>query len=291
MKNKKLIVIILMLAFFGVCSFTYGKYASNSVKDYYLKSKGFYFTSDYLSLNGTQNVNNLWDGTSVYFNLKNNLNQNVITNYDINYQVTCEIEGEASNYTACHLNGTNESTVTGTLSSSEYCSNSTSDEVDVSQYDKATCEVSNYDWLSQISIGELYFDIVKTDEAYSLKDITVNITATSTSPYEKVLTGKFILNKVSGIDDEITLNYINNSTYDSLIISNSYSVTKCLTINFDSTKTHINSENLESPVTDENGYINQFTVNIEGKKSINYTFYPVSETTNSDFTITENSCQ
>ena len=34
------------------------------------------------------------DGGSVYFNIKNNLNQTIITNYDIDYKVSCTIKGE-----------------------------------------------------------------------------------------------------------------------------------------------------------------------------------------------------
>lgn len=291
MKINKLVIILLVIAVFGVCTVTYGKYVSNTAKDYYLKSKGFYFTSDHLSMSGTQNVNNVWDGTSIHFNVKNNLNQNVITNYDISYDALCEIEGEANQYVACYINGTNENTQSGVLSSSETCSNSTSDGIDVSQFDKTNCELNGYDWLSQISIGELYFDVVKTDQNYSLKNVTVNVTVTSTSPYEKVLKGKFILSKTSSIDDEINLNYQNYNNYDKLIISNSYNVQKCMTISWDANKTRIENNNLSSYQTDDNDYINQITVDIGPKSIVDYTFYPIEPSSNEDFTLTEISCQ
>ena len=73
MKNIKrnilisLIIVAIILCIYGL---TLARYVGNSVRDYYLKSKGFYFTSDYLSSNTVKNVNNLWTGENVYFNIK-----------------------------------------------------------------------------------------------------------------------------------------------------------------------------------------------------------------------------
>lgn len=291
MKKGKIIAVLLIAILFGICGFSYGKYISNSVKDYYLKSKGFYFSSDNLSINGTQNVNSIWDGNKTYFNLKNNLNQNVITNYDISYELSCEVEGDVKNYVACYLDGKEESTQIGVLSSSEICVNSKDDGVDVSSYTKTDCEINGYDWLSQISTNEIYFDVVKTDETYNLKDVTVKITATSSQPYQETLTGKFILSKETSIDDNINLKYLNYSNYDKLVIANSYSAVKCLTISWDANKTRINSDNISSYQVDDNGYINEINLNIDGKSAIDYTFYPIGESTSDDFVLVENTCQ
>ena len=66
------VIIVSILLTVGL---TYGKYATNAVWNYYLGAKGFYFTSDYLSMENTQNVNQLWDGEKVYFSLSNSDNE------------------------------------------------------------------------------------------------------------------------------------------------------------------------------------------------------------------------
>ena len=74
-KKKKYVVItiaVLFVILIGTAGFSYAKYASSNIWNYYLKSKGFYFTSDYLDSNNKQNINNTWDGNKVLFNIKNN---------------------------------------------------------------------------------------------------------------------------------------------------------------------------------------------------------------------------
>ena len=93
MRKKKKYLFLTLLVVIGLpllfYSFTFSKYISDSIWDYYLQSRGFYFTSDYLGEDIVQNIDNLWDGGSVHFNVKNNLNEKVVTSYDIEYQVTC----------------------------------------------------------------------------------------------------------------------------------------------------------------------------------------------------------
>ena len=65
---------------------TYARYASNSIWNYYLESKGFYFTSETLK---NKRVNNEWDGSRVYFDVRNSVNSYIATEYDIKYKITC----------------------------------------------------------------------------------------------------------------------------------------------------------------------------------------------------------
>ena len=93
MKKKILIVLSLIIVFILIFHHTsYAKYVSNSIWDYYLNSKNFYFESDYL--NNKNNVYNSWDGKSISFNLKNSLNDKVFSNDDIKYEVTCMTDNE-----------------------------------------------------------------------------------------------------------------------------------------------------------------------------------------------------
>jgi hypothetical protein len=277
-KSRKYIFLVLLIvagSFLSFYCFTFAKYVYNSIWDYYLKSKGFYFSSDYLGSTVVKNTNNLWDGGSVHFNIRNNLNDAVITNYDIDYRVTCTVVGDASSYAACHMNGTTLNMQDGILSSFEACNNYTEDGIDVSLLNKTDCELGGYDWETQIAVKDLYFDVVLTDTNYELNDVVVNVTATSTSPYSKTLSGDFTLHKSSTQVSNITMDYKNYSDYDRLIISNAYPIAKCVRVTWDANKLIINSDNSEfsSYGTDTNGYINEIKFNVGAKSSLGYIFY------------------
>ena len=276
MKKKNIILLTsivgLLLVLISVYGFTYAKYVSNSVWDYYLKSKGFYFNSDFLSLNNEKNVNNFWAGESIVFNVRNNLNNIVITDYDIDYKVTCTIKDDTNKKTECHVNGTSSNIYEGVLSNFQVCTNDSNDGVDVSLLSKENCEIGGYTWENQIANQDLYFDVVSEDE---VSDITVNITVESTSPYHKTLSGDFILHKASTLNGSVNLGYKNYSDYDRLIVSNSYLEDKCATIIWDASdlKVEVDNDKLISSETDSNGYINKIKVRIPAKNSLSYIFY------------------
>jgi hypothetical protein len=112
---------------------------SNSAWNYYLGTKGFYFSSEQLGTTKITNVNNNWNFDSTYFTLKNSENEFLISDYDIEYTVKCTIQNDASNYSKCVLNGSNSDTFTGIISSSSTCRNNI-DETDVSTYREEECE-------------------------------------------------------------------------------------------------------------------------------------------------------
>ena len=64
---------------------TYAKYVSNSVLNYYLNSKGFYFKSDNLDTEIKNNADTSWDGDKVTFSITNSSNKSLATEYDIKY--------------------------------------------------------------------------------------------------------------------------------------------------------------------------------------------------------------
>lgn len=277
-KFKKYALLTLLIAvgvFICTNGYTYAKYVSNSIWEYYLGSKGFYFNSDNLGSSAIQNVDNLWNGESVHFNIRNNLNTNTITDYDIGYNVVCTVIGDASTHSECHMNGTTSNIADGVLASSHICVNNTTDNVDVSLFNQTDCESGNYDWVTQVSIKDLYFDVVLTDYNYKLSDVTVNIAVTSTSPYRKVLIGDFILHKENREENKLTMNYNNYSNYDKLIVSNSYASAKCVRIAWNADNLLINADNsaFSSYGVDANGYINEIKFNIGAKDSLNYIFY------------------
>jgi hypothetical protein len=295
-KHKFKTIIFVATIFVCILSFTYGKYVSNSIWNYYLESKGFYLSSDQLGETTFKNVNNLWNGDKVFFNVKNSLNNSVITTYDINYNVTCTVKGDLASKVKCQLNGTENDSWNGVLTSIQSCKNNTGDGVDTSNYNKANCELSGYKWENEAISNKLYFNVVATDPDYDLFDVTVNITLTSNSPYKKTISGNFLLHKSDTLSEKISANYKNYDNYDRLIITNSYVDDRCIKVKWDSDKLVINEEQGQfvSTKKDSNGYINEITLGIEGKDSKSYIFYKkiFSKTYNIDeFTIEEtNGC-
>ena len=163
MKHRKYLIIIflftlaLMVVYFGI---TYAKYVYKEAHNYYLQSKGFYFTSDYLDVNTKQTVNNYWDGSSVYFNIKNNINESIVTDYDINYKVKCTTNNANA---TCNLNGSGKNEIDGVLKLNAVCENNTSDGVDTSTFTYEECSSNGYTWNNKVVSEEMYFDIVGDD--------------------------------------------------------------------------------------------------------------------------------
>ena len=273
---------------------TLGKYVSNSVLDYYLNSKGFYFDSDDLSTSVEKHYDTSWDGEEVYFNLKNNSNEKLATEYDIKYKIVCTIEEENTDK-KCYLNGTDSDTTTGTLSAVFGCSNYTDDGVDTTSYSESKCTNNDYTWESKPTFSDLYFNVVDTTG----KDVdaaTVSITATSISPYEKTLSAKYFLTKDKNEIGTLSLKYETYNDYENIIITNSYNENKCLKLNWNSDDLiiDINSNDIVSSKTDENDYINEIIVSVSKKDSINYIFYKRDKEKTYDekaFTLVETECQ
>lgn len=287
-----LVLAVLVICFISFYGISFAKYVANSVLDYYLKSKGFYFYSDYLSQNGTENIDNHWDGESVHFNIRNNLNQTVITSYDISYTVKCTVNEEVSDFVECHLNGTDSDTYNGTLTNLGSCINTTNDGINVSSFNKNDCESGGYKWENQVTTEDLYFDLIVTDSEYKLSDVIVNISVNSTSPYRKTLKGDFVLYPRELTENQLTMDYKNYQDYDRLNISNSYLENKCVQVTWDANNLLIDADTSEFSSYQANafGYIETIKFDIDPKSTVSYIFYK-SDTnaiySAADFTIEE----
>lgn len=271
--------------------FTYAKYVSSSVWNYYLKSKGFYFSSPDLTLEGTKNINNNWDFESTYFKIQNSINDSLVSDYDIKYKATCVIDGEEAEYSECRLNGSESNIFEGTLSNYSYCSNP-KDDKDVSLYTKEKCEVNGYAWVNQVASQDLYFDIIETTDK-EVTNLKVLIEVETTSPYKKILKGEYIINKGRNELGSLNMKYDSYDTYERVTISNSYKENKCAKLKWNSDNLRIDSNNMISNNTDSNGYINEIIFSISSKSNNSYIFYKTDKTKNysiDDFTLIESAC-
>ena len=287
MAKKYKIIIIVVLICLGFVFFltTLARYSSSNIWNYYLESQGFYFSSDNLS-NNQINVDTFWDGNSVHFNLKNFSNNDLISDRDIAYQVSCEvIDSDES----CVLNGTDSSTVNGVLSKSSRCVNDV-DLVDVKDMNKTECEVSGYVWEKSSVTNDLYFDIESEE---NISNVSVRITVNSISPFRKTLMGIFNLEKNEVDSGNIGFIVNHYDVYDELIISNSYDTGKCVSVSFDSSKRVVDFTNDFNILSSDNdNYIDSFSVGIDSMNNYKIIFYSKDGLTNfNDIVINEvNEC-
>ncbi len=272
---------------------TYAKYVSNSVLNYYLNSKGFYFESDDLDTNIKSNVDTSWDGGKVTFTINNSSNKSLSTEYDIEYEITCSIE-ETDSTKVCYVNGTNSSKVTQTLSASFTCKDP-NNKADVSGLDETSCKNQGYTWTATNTTSTNYFEVVDIN-GKEVDTANVIITATSTSPYKKTIKGKFTLNKDKSELGTLSLKYETKTHYENLIITNSYNEDKCLKLTWNPENLVIDlDDNTIQTNTDSNSYINEIIFKLNKKDSTNFIFYKQDKTktfSENDFTLVETTeCQ
>ena len=294
-KTKKVFTIfLLMFVLVTAISLTSGKYIYNSVWNYYLKSKGFYFESDLLDVNTKKNSNLKWDGSDVYFEIRNSLNNELISDYDISYKVTCIVLGNEADYIDCVLNGTENSSFNGTLSSGASCVNTINSE-DASSLNKTECELNGYTWSQEVTSKNNYFNLVLKDSTKNVDEVSVKITAESLTPYHKTLTGLFNLNKVEITDTPFIIRYEDYGEYDEVSITNTTTAKACFSISFDSAEYlyDINQNEVLNYEVDSDDKVNQIDVEISKQSTKKYDFYKINGSKQysiDDFTIEEKEC-
>lgn len=271
---------------------TYAKYVSNSVLNYYLNSKGFYFKSDNLDTEIKNNADTSWDGDKVTFSITNSSNKSLATEYDIKYEITCSVE-ETDSTKVCYLNGTNSSKVTQTLSADFTCKDTTNNK-DVSSLDEATCTKQGYTWTAVPNTSTNYFEVVDIN-GKDVDTANVIITATSTSPYKKTIKGKYTLNKDKSELGTLSLKYETKTHYENVIVTNSYNEDKCVKLTWNSDDLVIDNSDSYQTLTDDNNYINGVIFKLNKKDSTNFIFYKQDKSktySEADFALVESTeCQ
>ena len=292
--KKYIIIIVFLLVFVAATSLTFGKYIYNSAWNYYLSSKGFYFESDLLDINTKKNSLLKWDGSDIYFTIKNSQNEKLISEYDISYKVICEVLGEEANYIKCNLNNTGTSSFNGTLASAAKCINK-KDETNVGSYTKAECELSGYEWDEEITKKNNYFNLELTDLTKKIEEVSIKITAESIVPYHATLIGIFNVNLVENMDLELVTEYQNYVDYVELSIINTTQEDKCVVVDFNEKDYALDTELnlLVDYNTSEDKIVNQITTKILKENSNIYRFYKTNASKDyytNDILIQEKEC-
>ena len=289
-KNRVFLVCLLLILLLIGSSF--GNYVYQGLRNFYLQTKKFYFNSDKLSENGAIYRIENWSGVGSYtvtFNMNSYANNKLVSDDDINYT----IEYECSQVVTCSIDG-----------------NKTSSQI------PATTNTDSF----EITIAVPTNTILKKGDKISL-----NVKATSTSPYQKELSAQFTL--VVGhyglsyeIEDSKNSPYLNiriTNTLDYYTVNESITgypsgtqlsiedylklsetdKSKCssaiITLNFDPTKilldmtsdAYQDSVNRITQVIDGYDYINTVSFKIDALSSKTVKFYKNDTTKNYTYPI------
>lgn len=90
--NKFKVSIIIVLIVLTITIAVFGRYIYNTIRETYFLAEQFYFSSNILSVNGSNYTYNNWGGKDVYkieFELYSYTNELTRLDYDLGYTVNC----------------------------------------------------------------------------------------------------------------------------------------------------------------------------------------------------------
>ena len=257
--NKVKVSIVLLIVIILITMSVFGRYIYNSLRDMYLSSRNFYFTSNLLEVNEvTYNFNN-WDGQDPYeikFDLYSYIDELQKVDYDLSYNLTCVVSDETKENAKCTINSSAGPT---TINDAIYKANDNKAEI--------TLYVTP---LKTLAVGD---------------KVQITITAKTENPYQKQISAKYnieVSEELSNykIIDQSGQNYLTLQ----LINKESTASTVTLTINpaqlrldmNDAVYSIITSQDTSTIGEGEDEYINEITFSMEAESSRNIRFYKVN---------------
>lgn len=254
--------ILLVIGFFAMILFkSNAKYINYKEMNHYYESSKFYISSPILNKENKNNIINNYNFKPIEFIVKNSLNKNQITNYDINYQLECSINEDAKSYYKCTFDNTTSSTISKELQKSSKCKEDNT-------LTEEECLKNNYTIELDEVINKHTLKVEKTKEEYQNNYITIEIKLTTTKPFTHNLTGTYILNINNDTQDIIEIKSIKdlNSSCE-YIITNKFLTKKEVKLNINTDNVLIDETsstylNRLSNTINLNNYIDTFNINI-----------------------------
>lgn len=261
-----LIIILLVVIFLTPRFISTAKYVYNVIHEHYLASKDFYFSSDKLNINKTSyEITNNWSGAQTYqipINMSSKKNDLAYTEADITYTITID---------ACSPN------ITATPSKSSGTINGTGEH-------------------SGNGVNEDYFivDIDPVGTALAEGSTAwVDVTVTSTEPYEQTLQGRLIV-EVSSADISYEIIDAVNQPYLTVNITNSQSIGDDVTLNYNpnvvlldmTSRFYINNTGKTSQQVNGYAYLNSITSHVDLLSTTSVKFYKVDASQNYSYSST-----
>lgn len=125
----------------------------------------------------------------------------------------------------------------------------------------------------ELSKEKIYLSVESND-----KDIEVDITIKSISPYKKTIKKEVLLHKDEDLVGSFDYEIVNYDNYSILNISNYYNQDKCFNIKWDNKDVLVSVTDVNVTTTDSDGYVTEFTKKILKNETVSIKFYNQGKT-------------
>lgn len=284
-KKKQIIVILAILLCSTSFVVVFGRYVTNSVNNFFLRSKEFYFNSDKLSENRAVFQIENWSGVDDYtitVNMNSRKNNIQVASYDISYDIryTC------SDNAICQLSKTNG--VISKDTNTDFFNLTITPNTQLETGDRVTVEIeatstSNY---KKTIKGKFTLVVGQENLTYQITDAPdepyMNLRITNTLSYYVVRQsfGDYTVNQKIDIDTYLALTDQDKAKCFSSIVTMVFDPTKIL---LDITnENYPNVTNVTTTTINGKNYINSITLPIDAISSADIRFYKVD--TSADYT-------
>ncbi len=249
----KILIILVILIFIIPRFISFAIYVYNFTYEHIISSQDFHFSSDKLTEDHLEyEVTNNWSGAETYtilINMSSKQNDMSYTEADIVYSISCTCSDNVT-YTLSKTTGT----IVGTKNNGD-------------NLDAFTIDITPISPLSN------------NDEAW------IEVTATSTAPYTKVLTGKMILG-VGTSDISYEIIDAPNQPFLTVNIVNSTSIDTDVTLTYDpevvlldmTSRLYLNSTDSDTQQLNSYDYLNSITSSVSSLSTTSVKFYKIDVT-------------
>lgn len=293
-KYKKKQILILSLILICIISFAviFGRYVTNNIKDFFLRSKEFYFYSDKLTENLSVFQIDNWTGVDDYIitvNMNSRKNNIEVASYDIEY----DIKYTSTDNVNCQISKTH-GVISGTTNT-DFFNLTITPNTQLNTGDRVVIEIEATSTTNYVKTLKGRFTLVVGKEKLSYE-----ITDKEQSPYmELSITNTLSYYIVNEAFDGYTVGQkIDSDTYISLTEDQK---AKCyssiVTINFDpeeilldiTNENYQKATNIKTTTIDGKTYINSLTLSIDAISSVDLRFYKVDYSKNYTYPNSSNS--
>ena len=282
-KIKQIIIIIGILLCVGSLVIVLGRYVTNSINNFFIKSKTFYFQSDKLTeKNPTFQVEN-WSGVDDYtitVNMNSRKNNIEVATMDIGY----DIKYKCSSNAICQLN--KESGIIKKETNTDFFNLTITPNKQLQTGDKVIVEIeatSNTGYKKNIK-GKFVLVVGQEKLTYQITDAKekpyMNLRITNTLSYyivDQAFDG-YTVNQRIDIDSYLELSDDKKSKCHSAIVTISFDPNYILIDN--TGESYINSINKKTVQINGETYINEITIPIDAISSKDLRFYKVDVSQN-----------
>lgn len=284
--KKKQILLLLAIV---LCSISFvivfGRYVTNSVNNFFMRTKEFYFFSDKLSENRDIFQIENWSGVDDYtitINMNSRKNNLEVSTYDIGYDITYSCSDNA----ICQLSKTS-GTISGDTNT-DFFNVTITPNTQLKTGDKVIVSIeatSKTDFVKTLK-GRFTLVVGQEDLTYQITDepdspyMELSITNTLTYYIVEEAFGDYEAGYKIDIDTYLALTEEEKAKCYSSIVTVAFSPNEILVDN--TSESYVNAINITTTTVNDKNYINSITLPIEAISSVDLRFYKVD--TSKDYT-------